>query len=63
VAATSGPARSFKIADRGRIEAGKRADLILVRGNPLTDIDATRDIVRVFKNGFDVARSVPAAPK
>lgn len=63
VAATSGPARSFRLADRGRIEAGKRADLFLVRGNPLIDIDATRDIVRVFKNGYDVSRTVPAAPK
>ena len=58
VAATSGPARAFTLADRGRIVAGARADLVLVQGNPLTDITATRAIVRVFKNGFDVPRVI-----
>ena len=27
-------------------------------GNPLTDIRLTRDIVRIFKNRFDVLRSL-----
>lgn len=57
-AATSGPARAFKLRDRGRIVAGARADLVLVKGNPLTDITATRAIVRVFKNGFEVSRVI-----
>jgi imidazolonepropionase-like amidohydrolase len=60
-AATSGPARAFRLGDRGRIVAGARADLVLVDGNPLADITATRAISRVFKNGYDVVRAVPSA--
>ncbi len=56
-AATRAPAEAFRLADRGRIVPGARADLVLVDGNPLTDIKATRAIVRVFKNGFDVRRT------
>lgn len=61
-AATSAPAELFKLADRGRIVRGARADLILVEGNPLKDIETTRAIVYVFKNGFDVSRK-PETPK
>lgn len=56
-AATSANADAFAIADRGRVARGKRADLILVAGDPLTDITATRDIVAVWKNGFRVERA------
>lgn len=61
-AATSGPAEAFRLGDRGRIAAGARADLVLVEGNPLVDIAATRAIVRVFKNGFAVDRAPGEAP-
>lgn len=61
-AATRAPAVAFALKGRGRIVPGARADLILVDGNPLTDIKATRAIVRVFKNGFDVLRK-PETPK
>lgn len=67
-AATSLPARRFGIADRGRIAPGQRADLLLVRGDPLRDITATRDIEAVWKNGQRVQREprsrapVAAAP-
>jgi hypothetical protein len=33
--------------------------LILVRGNPLSDIDAVRDVVRVWKRGVEVSRRPP----
>ncbi|MDR6993267.1 CIA30 family protein [Luteimonas sp. 3794] len=61
VAATSAPAARFGIADRGRIAPGLRADLVLVEGNPLDDITATRRIDTVWKNGARVERVQPAA--
>jgi imidazolonepropionase-like amidohydrolase len=61
-AATSVPARRFKLDDRGRIAAGQRADLLLVDGDPTRDILATRAIVTVWKNGYAVARTRPQAP-
>jgi hypothetical protein len=50
-AATSAPARAFHLDDRGEIAPGKRADLLLVKGDPTTDILATRNIVSVWKLG------------
>lgn len=54
-AATSKPAKRFGLDDRGRIAPGLRADLLLVEGDPERDISATRDIVRVWKNGHAIA--------
>ena len=56
-AATAAPAEAFHLSDRGRIAAGLRADLVLVRGDPTTDISATRDIVGVWKLGVPVDRA------
>jgi len=50
-AATSEAARVMGLADRGRIEAGMRADLLVVRGNPLADIQALRDVRFVYRLG------------
>jgi imidazolonepropionase-like amidohydrolase len=63
IAATSAPADAFGLTDRGRIATGRRADLVLVNGNPLDDIRATRGIATIWKNGRRVARDldVPAA--
>ena len=55
-AATSAPATQFRLSDRGRIEPGRRADLLLVKGDPTTDIKATRNIARVWKGGVAVDR-------
>lgn len=55
-AATSETARAFGFHDRGHIAAGTRADLVLVNGDPTTDIKATRDIVGVWKLGARVSR-------
>lgn len=54
-AATSAPATVFKLGKRGRIAAGYKADLVLVEGNPLQDIAATRRIVEVWKDGDSTA--------
>jgi imidazolonepropionase-like amidohydrolase len=52
LAATSRPARFIDPnADYGTLEVGKRADLVLVEGNPLEDIAATSRIVAVVQGG------------
>jgi imidazolonepropionase-like amidohydrolase len=53
-AATSLPAQTFGMADRGRIAPGLRADLVLVRGDPTADVTATRALVRVWKQGHSM---------
>lgn len=57
MAATSSPARAFSLNDRGIIEAGRRADLLLVQGNPVRDIQNLRNIVQVWKRGIPVTRT------
>lgn len=50
--ATLEAARLLKIDDRlGTLEPGRIADLVAVKGNPLDDIRATRDVVFVMKEG------------
>lgn len=49
--ATVDPARAFGLTDRGTIAPGLRADLVLLGGNPLEDISATRDIRAVWCAG------------
>ena len=53
LAATALPARYFGLDDRGTIEPGKRADLILIEEDPLADIRATRSILRVWCGGIE----------
>jgi imidazolonepropionase-like amidohydrolase len=50
-AAMSMPARHFGLGDRGRVHPGKRADLVLVDGDPTRDITATRSIVDFWRRG------------
>ncbi len=49
--ATSGAADALRLSDRGRIAAGTRADLVVVRGNPLETIDALANVVMVVRLG------------
>jgi len=56
-AATAQPAEQFGLSDRGRLAPGRRADLVLVNGDPTRDIKATRDIVGVWKGGVPVDRA------
>jgi imidazolonepropionase-like amidohydrolase len=55
-AATSVPAKKFGLSDRGVIEPGKRADLVLLRDDPINDIRATRSIQRVWCGGIEHTR-------
>jgi len=55
-AATATTADVFPLSDRGRIVAGRRADLVMVRGDPTTDITTTRDIIRVWRAGLEFDR-------
>jgi hypothetical protein len=54
--ATSVPARIFSLSNRGTIAPGKRAALLLVHGDPATDIEATRDIAAIWKQGVKFDR-------
>lgn len=55
-AATSAPAATFGLADRGRITTGMRADLLLVDGDPTTDVAATCRIAGVWRAGHRLDR-------
>jgi imidazolonepropionase-like amidohydrolase len=52
-AATVLPAHYFGLHDRGVIEPGRRADLVLIDGDPIADIRATRLIRRVWCAGVE----------
>ena len=55
-AATSVPARRFRLADRGRIVSGARADLLLVDGDPTTGITDTLSTRAVWRRGVRAAQ-------
>jgi imidazolonepropionase-like amidohydrolase len=62
-AATAAPARVFNLPDRGNIAPGQRADLLLVAGDPLAGITATRAITGIWRAGVRCGRQpfVPSA--
>ena len=55
--ATSVPAQVFGLQDRGMIEPGKRADLVLISGKVEADITNTRNIEGVWKGGVPIDRA------
>lgn len=52
-AATSRPAEYFGFTDRGVIEPGRRADLVLISGDPIANISNTRNVERVWITGIE----------
>jgi cytosine/adenosine deaminase-related metal-dependent hydrolase len=51
IATWNGATYARVLADRGSIERGKRADLILVDGDPTQDIGALRNVALVLQDG------------
>jgi imidazolonepropionase-like amidohydrolase len=54
VAATRGSAAMLGASDRGTLEKGKRADLVVLAANPLDDIRNTRKLVSVWHDGREI---------
>ncbi|KAK2014166.1 amidohydrolase [Colletotrichum eremochloae] len=52
--ATCVAAKAFRLSDRGIVRGGLRADLVLVEGNPLEDINVTRNIKKIWIQGEEV---------
>lgn len=52
-AATNVPAWRHRLYDRGVIEPGKRADLMLLDSDPLANISNTLDIEKVWVGGIE----------
>ncbi|ATY16711.1 amidohydrolase [Amycolatopsis sp. AA4] len=55
-AATVDAAQAFGLTDRGEIRLGLRADLVLVEGDPVADLAATRAIRAVWCAGTEISR-------
>ena len=70
--ASGGNARAMRLEELGTIEAGKRADVVVLNRDPLADLGALRDIETVLRDGValwtqpeeaqgtDASRSPPA---
>ena len=61
-AATSTPAAIFGIDDRGRIDEGRIADLLLVDGDLESDLTLSTRIVTIWKDGYRVERRIDEEP-
>ena len=59
--ASGAPADAFGLDDRGRIAPGRKADLVLVRGDATRDVLVTRDLAGIWKAGVRFERVRPEA--
>ncbi len=55
--ATEMVAKTYQLHDRGRIKQGDLADLLLVNGDPTTDVLNSRDIAGIWKLGAQIDRT------
>jgi len=60
--ATQYPAELFRLPDLGTVEVGKKADLLVLKGNPLEDIRLIGAVDRVFVDGIPVERELNLNP-
>lgn len=61
-AVTASAAKALDLSDRGILQSGKLADLVVVEGNPLQDIAALHNIRAVMKRGQWVFGDVKPEP-
>ncbi len=61
--ATGNAAAALGLEDRGLVAPGRRADLIVLAGDPAQDIAAVASIEQVWQAGREVAGALPAAPR
>ncbi len=59
-AVTGTAAEALALSDRGTLTPGRRADLLIVRGNPLEDLECLRQVEGVMKAGRWVFRRAAA---
>jgi imidazolonepropionase-like amidohydrolase len=57
VAVTRSPATALGLSDRGVLQPGKRADLLIVEGDPLQDLSCMQHVRAVMKAGRWLQRS------
>ena len=50
-AATSEAAKAMKFTDVGRVETGMKADLVILKENPLEHLETVLDVEGVLKKG------------
>ncbi len=60
--ATQYPAELFRLPDLGTVEVGKKADLLVLKGNPLEDIRLIGAVDQVFVDGIPVERELNLNP-
>ncbi|RUO42039.1 metal-dependent hydrolase [Pseudidiomarina aestuarii] len=53
-AATAGPADAFKLTDRGRIQVGNKADLLVLTESPLDSLESLLTPAMIWKNGYRI---------